>query len=856
MSLADLMSSTFAEEESDDIEDYVDDGMDDDDEMDIKTSFALHDAAEKGDAAAIEAIMAAEANPEAAVAAAAAAEAAPGGEEAEDWEDRPMVDIDVYDVHGCAPIHVAVLSRQLECLRTLLRLGANPAKKCEASPLLNVALSVGGIAAHSAFALDAVKIIAALPTAVVAGPTPDAKAFPVDALGRTALHIAASIGGQLCPAIDVLLAAAPASLEQTDIQGRTALHTAVKFQRGEALRLLLAAGASREAKDENGLTPLVLASTWPAGAAALGGSAAAATTLPSASQTEVLFSELCMRHFTCKPITRDEGFPPDHVGRLSVLLDEASGTLRTTEFAEVTMDGAAPRCAMGDVLRVHEYAYVRKIEALCNSLEGETLGSLDPDTTVSAASFEAAMHAAGAVCEAVRRVCEGERRNVFCATRPPGHHAGPAGKVTNVNDPDGSSGFCLLNNVAIGAAFARSVMRHARGPGRPAINRVAIVDFDVHHGNGTEACVRALRPQCVVTPIVSDVVEGSLTSWTYKPWRDASDPENVMFVSTHGFGPRDTSGPPVTHGEGGGAWFYPGSGTTTWDKKIMNVGLGRHSARQFRSHMRLSILPEIMRFNPDLILISAGFDAHCRDEMNFGYVGMDDHDYEWCTAELLRVANACCDGRVVSVLEGGYRVHGGIVSPFACSVAAHVRAMKDSNPNDKFTIEGAQAAEVRALLCALYLCSSTSPSLSPLICSFRSFVRFVSFVAQAEEDRILAERRAKSLAASDSATKSAPAPAAPTAPAAPAAPAAPTAPTAPTAPAPAAAASSSASSSSNAASAASVSAPPPVSASSSRPKKRRRRSSGPAIDYVALNKQLEEEKARKAAAAAAAAASS
>ena len=201
------------------------------------------------------------------------------------------------------------------------------------------------------------------------------------------------------------------------------------------------------------------------------------------------------------------------------------------------------------------------------------------------------------------------------------------------------------------------------------------VDFDVHHGNGTEACVRALRPQLVVTPIESDKVSGSLTAWTYKPWRDASDPENVMFVSTHGFGPRDTSGPPVTAGEGGGAWFYPGSGTTTWDKKIMNVGLGRHSARQFRSHMRLSILPELMRFNPDLILISAGFDAHCRDEMNFGYVGMDENDYEWCTEQLLRVANACCDGRVVSVLEGGYRVHGGIVSPFACSVAAHVRVL-------------------------------------------------------------------------------------------------------------------------------------------------------------------------------------
>jgi acetoin utilization deacetylase AcuC-like enzyme len=173
------------------------------------------------------------------------------------------------------------------------------------------------------------------------------------------------------------------------------------------------------------------------------------------------------------PITRDEGFPPDHVGRLTCLLDEQTGTLRTTEFVEVAMDGAAPRCAIADVLRVHEYAYVKRIEDLCAGLEGDTLGSLDPDTTVSAASFDAAMHAAGAVCEGVRRVCSGEARNVFCATRPPGHHAGPAGKVTNTNDPDGSSGFCLLNNVAIGAAYARSVLRHGRD-GRAGIDRVAI----------------------------------------------------------------------------------------------------------------------------------------------------------------------------------------------------------------------------------------------------------------------------------------------------------------------------------------------------------------------------------------------
>lgn len=430
--LSDLMNVDFAEEDSDDIEDYHDDGLDDDDDMDIKTSFKLHDAAEKGDVAEIERIMAAEANPMAAAADGAAAAGAVNAD-IEEWDDRALVDIDVYDVHGCAPIHVAVLSRQMGCLRALLKLGVNSAKKCEGAPLLNVALAVGGIAAHTAFALEAVAEIVQLPTAVNAAD----QTFPVDALGRTALHMAATIGGALSATMDSLLKAAPNSLEQRDAQGCTALHIAAKYRRQSALAKLLAAGAARDAKDERGRTALDHAKGWAAGASALGGSSE--RNGADAAQTTVLYSDVCMRHFTCKPITRDEGFPPDHVGRLSCLLDEQTGTLRTTEFDEVTMDGAAPRCAIADVLRVHEYAYVKRIEDLCAGLEGDTLGSLDPDTTVSAASFDAAMHAAGAVCEGVRRVCSGEARNVFCATRPPGHHAGPAGKVTNTNDPDGSA---------------------------------------------------------------------------------------------------------------------------------------------------------------------------------------------------------------------------------------------------------------------------------------------------------------------------------------------------------------------------------------------------------------------------------
>ena len=165
---------------------------------------------------------------------------------------------------------------------------------------------------------------------------------------------------------------------------------------------------------------------------------------------------------------------------------------------------------MGDVLRCHEFAYLQRARSLCEGLEGEAKAaeaaaeaaavgappaeaallqpplkaSLDCDTELTAHSFSAAMRGAGAVVEAVRAVCATRReaRTAFCAVRPPGHHAGPHGAVGGQ-----SAGFCVLSNAAIGAAYALAVHRDV-------VQRVAIVDFDIHHGNGTEACVQAVRP--------------------------------------------------------------------------------------------------------------------------------------------------------------------------------------------------------------------------------------------------------------------------------------------------------------------------------------------------------------------------
>jgi len=225
---------------------------------------------------------------------------------------------------------------------------------------------------------------------------------------------------------------------------------------------------------------------------------------------------------------------------------------------------------------------------------------------------------------------------------------------------------------------------------------------------------------------------GGFNTSTYKPWLDESDVNEVFFASTHGYGPRDRQ---LVPGNVQGGWFYPASGKTykskslsnpsdvetpnlsdflqsqTWARlgddyrnnccKIIDIGLSlpykddtyNHGLQrlELRDAYRKSVIPSLLEFDPDMIFISAGFDAHRRDTMNFGYVGMIEEDYEWLTAQLVKVANTCCSGRVISALEGGYKIHGGIVSPFARSVASHVRALVDGgNSREEYDAEEAE----------------------------------------------------------------------------------------------------------------------------------------------------------------------
>lgn len=242
------------------------------------------------------------------------------------------------------------------------------------------------------------------------------------------------------------------------------------------------------------------------------------------------------------------------------------------------------------------------VEAILANVSNEGRVAIDADTVMSPASGEAARRAAGAVAAAVDAVIGGEADNAFCAVRPPGHHA----------EPRRPMGFCLFNNVVVGAERAR----RAHG-----LTRIAVVDFDVHHGNGTQAAFE----------------------------RDG----DLFFGSTH-------QSP-----------LYPGTGAAseTGVGNIVNAPLsaGTGSAG-FRDAMESRLLPALHAFRPELILISAGFDAHRDDPL--ANLELVEEDYAWITEQLVRLAGELCAGRVVSTLEGGYNL-----KALAASAAAHVETL-------------------------------------------------------------------------------------------------------------------------------------------------------------------------------------
>jgi acetoin utilization deacetylase AcuC-like enzyme len=305
--------------------------------------------------------------------------------------------------------------------------------------------------------------------------------------------------------------------------------------------------------------------------------------------TALITHPACLEHDTGP-------YHPETSERLRAVL----GALEAPEFADLLRE-SAPLATIEQLSRVHPREYVEAILSIRPDL-GEPV-HLDGDTLMSNGSAEAASRAAGAACMAVDAVMEGWARAAFAAVRPPGHHA----------EPNRPMGFCLFNNAAVAAMHARS---------RWAVERVAVVDFDVHHGNGTQAMF-------------------------------AADPD-LFYASSH-------QSP-----------CYPGTGES-WEHgvadNIVNAPLQpRDGSSAFRAAWSNIILPALDAFAPGLVIISAGFDGHVADPL--AQLRLETADYAWITDQLVGVAEKHCGGRLVSVLEGGYDLNA-----LAASVAVHVRGL-------------------------------------------------------------------------------------------------------------------------------------------------------------------------------------
>ena len=271
------------------------------------------------------------------------------------------------------------------------------------------------------------------------------------------------------------------------------------------------------------------------------------------------------------------------------------------------------------------------------------------DTVVSEKTWNAALISAGAAIEAVDAVMSGTYRNAFCATRPPGHHAGIFGKTFHPEDKRKacSNGFCFINNVAMAASYTLSNYRKQ-------IKKIVIVDFDVHHGNGTQEIVEALmKPkQFTVSNDCSPFSTFEISTNRYQPWLDFKDGKNVLFVSIHLFNNTMTdssesnSNSDLPSRQEAKQIFFPGTGGFEENTKekypeypggILNIPIkpGEASSVQWRSHFITTVFKRLAHFQPDFIFCSSGFDAHEKDLIHSADdTGINEFDYEWLTEQL------------------------------------------------------------------------------------------------------------------------------------------------------------------------------------------------------------------------------
>ncbi|MEM0977383.1 MAG: histone deacetylase family protein [Pseudomonadota bacterium] len=307
---------------------------------------------------------------------------------------------------------------------------------------------------------------------------------------------------------------------------------------------------------------------------------------------------LLITHDDCDKHVTPEGHP-EQVARLAYIRAVLDGP----EFDQLSRM-EAPMGSEAQIVMAHPQRYIDRVKS---AVPTSGYASLDGDTHLAPGSLTAAYRGVGAVTEAVEQVMRGDATNAFCAIRPPGHHA----------EHETAMGFCLFGNVAIAAKILR--VQHG-------LSRVAVVDFDVHHGNGTEDLVK--------------------------------DDAGILFISSHQMP------------------LYPGTGypsETGPHGTIMNVALPPGSkGTEMRHAYQTAIFPRLRNFDPEFILVSAGFDAHAADPL--AQLMWLEEDYAWLTRELCKIARDHCGSRLVSVLEGGYDL-----DAIAASAAIHVQVLMEES---------------------------------------------------------------------------------------------------------------------------------------------------------------------------------
>ena len=448
--------------------------------------------------------------------------------------------------------------------------------------------------------------------------------------------------------------------------------------------------------------------------------------------TGIIYNLSCVQHI--KLPTRISLF--ENSDRLSMLIDNENGVVLNEQVLHYiegisyedkinkTADNSAcenvifyesqRKSCLNDILKCHDINYIQKLKEIChtksnnssqkkqenhqnqphekginvpkilNNLESTNpiyknissinyqshFRKLDIDTYVNEYSFENIFNTSGCVLDAIDYIFNDKIKNALVLIRPPGHNAGYFGPVENGNII--STGFCLVNNIAIGAAYAKYKYRNE-------INKIAIFDFDLHHGNGTEEIVQMLNSKIFEKKFCYDkLCELKTRNFKQINWVDFDDAKNVLYISTHIYEKENEK-------ENN---FYPFSGgvESNTDKKspiypggIYNIPLiitkdkKNFTREEYRNIIKTKVIPRLYEFKPDLIFLSAGFDCHENEIINQNYINLNEFDFSFITQQMQFVANKFCKGRLISILEGGYNNNAGVISPFIQSVFTHAR---------------------------------------------------------------------------------------------------------------------------------------------------------------------------------------